>query len=973
MRRGGLKLWGVWFGLFALIGCGDAGKSEPGPGTDGGGDAGGSSSTIDKDFKPCQQVPEGMGCVSGTLSALGASKDDPLDYDKTELGVVGQEPRRSRVSEKGEFEVLVDTKRFGKATSKTPPERPDDKKVERYHVVAHQRAKRRGKAITVEVARGDTKRVGSVELSATGSIAGRVLLAGRTDHTGSDVYLPGTSYLAKTDAQGDFVIDDVPEGLYPFLRADHDGYDPGLLAELAVPSAAAFDAGTLQLGVDLGPSGGFEFLAGDYSTDATVTLRISPTEDAILMMISENDAFTGATWQPVSTRGEHTFGSDGDKSLFIKFANANGLESAPVTAAITIDTDPRVALSAPLGTVGQSRPTLSWTQSRISGATYRVQLASEPTFAAPVLDRSGVASTSVALTMSLVDGATYHFRVAIEAGAKTWAYSSPAQFTVNLGAVTLTSPLGTTSDSTPTFAWTGSELLSATYVFELSRNAAFTDTLVSAKGLSSPSYQATAALSQGVTYYFRVATVDENAVQGVFVAGSFTVDLGSVDFSCAGLPPASEVNDLTKTVGWCKSAVAATYTLRYSQQANMASPTTVTGIVATQATLAALPSADAKTYYWTVKPVDDKGVEGRASAVSTFVVDDTAPTVEVVLADGAAQVALPGGVAVQLTVADGSGSASWTASPGSQSGTLGVTRYTASFSGLEGTEQATLTVTVNVTDGHNPTTVSKSIPLSRRLVSGTLSAGTAWNATDRDYVLSGNLTIATGVTLSIGPGVGVWGNGKSVLVSGNLSAVGSAPSHVRLNNFVAYTSASSAGTTSGNLTYQHATLTGGEPFRGTGNIGENGGLILRDSILRGVGDASNGIRMFFFDRDCFIERNVFDGCLYLNVLGEGAPVLTIENNVFVNGAGGINLRVGARVGAATVQVHDNSFLDVGRPVMEVLQDDGDIDATHNYWSTTETAVIDTMIVDKNDEVTRPRVIPYLPILSAPHPSTPARP
>jgi hypothetical protein len=405
----------------------------------------------------------------------------------------------------------------------------------------------------------------------------------------------------------------------------------------------------------------------------------------------------------------------------------------------------------------------------------------------------------------------------------------------------------------------------------------------------------------------------------------------------------------------------------------MASPTTVTGITATQTTLAALPSADAKTYYWTVSPIDAAGVEGRASEVRTFIVDDRPPSVEIELADGASQVALPGAVSVELTVADGSGTASWMATPGGNSGALGTTRYTVSFNGFDATEQATLTVTVNATDGSNLVEVSKSIPLSRRLVSGTLSADTTWSATDRDYVLSGNLTIATGVTLSIGPGVGVWGNGKSVSVSGNLSAIGSAPSHVRLNDFVAYTSASSAGTTSGNLTYQHATLTGGEPFRGTGNIGEDGGLILRDSILRGVGDPSNGIRLNFFDRDSFIERNVFDGCVYLNVLGAGTPLLTIKNNVFVNGVGGINLRVGARVGAATVQVHDNSFLDVGRPVMEVLQDDGDIDATNNYWGTTETSVIDTMILDQNDEITRPHEIPYLPILSVPHPSTPAAP
>jgi hypothetical protein len=157
-----------------------------------------------------------------------------------------------------------------------------------------------------------------------------------------------------------------------------------------------------------------------------------------------------------------------------------------------------------------------------------VQLAAEPTFASPQVDQSGVAGTSFPLTTPLVDGASYYFRVAIEALGKTWAYGNAAQFTVDLGAVSLTGPLGTTSDSTPTFTWTASDLPSATYVFELARDVAFTDTLVRASGLMSPTYHATAALSQGTTYFFRVATVDENAVQAGFAVGSFTVDLGSV-------------------------------------------------------------------------------------------------------------------------------------------------------------------------------------------------------------------------------------------------------------------------------------------------------------------------------------------------------------------------------------------------------------------------------------------------------------
>lgn len=80
----------------------------------------------------------------------------------------------------------------------------------------------------------------------------------------------------------------------------------------------------------------------------------------------------------------------------------------------------------------------------------------------------------------------------------------------------------------------------------------------------------------------------------------------------------------------------------------------------------------------------------------------------------------------------------------------------------------------------------------------------------------------------------------------------------------------------------------------------------------------------------------------------------------------------ASTGSGRTIVLGNSFL--MRPAIAVELPPGyvgaDLDARKNYWGTTDTGVIDQMIFDQNDSITSAEIIPYLPILTAPHPDAP---
>jgi hypothetical protein len=65
------------------------------------------------------------------------------------------------------------------------------------------------------------KDVGFVKMKPLGTIKGKAVVDGATEHYDTTVYIPGTSYVAMTDKDGNYAIYNVPEGTYT-LRYTHE-------------------------------------------------------------------------------------------------------------------------------------------------------------------------------------------------------------------------------------------------------------------------------------------------------------------------------------------------------------------------------------------------------------------------------------------------------------------------------------------------------------------------------------------------------------------------------------------------------------------------------------------------------------------------------------------------------------------------------------------------------------------------------
>lgn len=286
--------------------------------------------------------------------------------------------------------------------------------------------------------------------------------------------------------------------------------------------------------------------------------------------------------------------------------------------------------------------------------------------------------------------------------------------------------------------------------------------------------------------------------------------------------------------------------------------------------------------------------------------------------------------------------------------------------GSAGKNEATASV-----DGVSPATFTASAAAEATEVGGIVRSSTTWTLANSPYKLVANVQIAAGATLTIEPGVVVDGEGNGIEVWGTLSAAGSEASRVSFNNTLIVPRGARSEAAQIHLDYTR--FEGGSIYAPTGHA-IYASLSLRNSVL-------NNLPRFYIwypMSDVLIERNVFNKSGGLSV-GTGtsfAPGVKvyIRNNSFYEQTTAYAVENWASYYQSETVVEKNSFWNTDRTAVRLPKGftSARLTAKNNYWHTSDEAVIQSMIFDKNDDLGSAGYIEYKPFLTASDPDTPAR-
>lgn len=247
-------------------------------------------------------------------------------------------------------------------------------------------------------------------------------------------------------------------------------------------------------------------------------------------------------------------------------------------------------------------------------------------------------------------------------------------------------------------------------------------------------------------------------------------------------------------------------------------------------------------------------------------------------------------------------------------------------------------------------------------VGGIIRENTTWELDRSPFVLAERVQVAPDVTLTIEPGVEVRaGAASSIQVFGTLRAVGTANQLVHMEGLTITDNDESSAPS---VQIEHADL------QGVNVSMVGGGLVLRSSLVTGARDAPYRVSatLPFLAR---IEGNRFSGTgavqLYLSTWYRPVATAVFRSNAVDFTAA--TLSFGGP--ADRIEVAGNNFTAANRPVFTYSSGDGgNLNAANNYWGTTDEAVIQTMIRDRNDDLNIDAYVEYRPFLTSPAPGAP---
>jgi len=262
-------------------------------------------------------------------------------------------------------------------------------------------------------------------------------------------------------------------------------------------------------------------------------------------------------------------------------------------------------------------------------------------------------------------------------------------------------------------------------------------------------------------------------------------------------------------------------------------------------------------------------------------------------------------------------------------------------------------------------------------VAGTLTGNTTWTVANSPYIITSTVIVPSGVNLTIEPGVTVTAqtsDNTMFKINGLVQAKGSATAKIIFDgngnmNFFKTNHPVSAGF----LDLDFCVIENGLSAFWFDNTAY---LNITNSTLSNLSEYSY---LWYPSQDSYIEYNTFTNCSGIKIgtddyFSNSSGLVYIKYNFFANNQGFI-VNNFASYGLSKVCVNYNSFTSTSGLILEVEQTSttADMDASQNYWGTTNITDIDFMIYDKNDDPSCSSGINYLPILDNPDPQTPVAP
>ena len=252
-----------------------------------------------------------------------------------------------------------------------------------------------------------------------------------------------------------------------------------------------------------------------------------------------------------------------------------------------------------------------------------------------------------------------------------------------------------------------------------------------------------------------------------------------------------------------------------------------------------------------------------------------------------------------------------------------------------------------------------------------LTTNTTWPASGSPYRVQGAVQVAAGATLTFEAGAKVEVD-STIQLEGGLTVAGTATDPVIIQTDVALFRGIGAYTEpSRKVNITHANIIGPGPL--TGSDTKYLGFTMTDSKISDI----TSTNYIWYPTSLLFERNVFTRVNTIEI-GTNRVSAVIRNNRFrqapasgFRGYNGSSQIVSWAAYGTPLQVTGNVFDPTVRPRILQVSIDGNVDASGNYFASTDPTEVKTWVRDKEDDLSLPSVVDVDPLLAAPPAEVPA--